>query len=74
MSNLTTTWTRDDAQDTLQFSGAGSGARIQGQMGISDAFVGIDASFEIPWMVSLVVGGEDDIKRKINEELDRFGF
>jgi len=58
----------------LQFSGAGSGSKIQGTLGISDAFVAIDANFEIPWIVSLVVGREDDIKRKVNEELDRFGF
>lgn len=61
-------------EDTLWFSGVGSGCRGQGTLSVSDALITVDGNIEIPVMVSLVIGNEQQMKRRINEALDSLGL
>ena len=61
-------------EDTLWFSGAGSGCRGQGTLSVSDALITVDGNIEIPLMVSLVIGDEEQMKRSVDEALDSLGL
>ncbi|MGH9428558.1 MAG: hypothetical protein ACRD2L_19900 [Terriglobia bacterium] len=61
-------------EDTLWFSGVGSGCRGQGTLSVSDELITVDGNIEIPLIVSLVIGDEKQMKRRVDEALDSLGL
>jgi len=71
--DFTPKWTHGVFEDTLWFSGVGAGWG-QGTLSVSDTLITVDGNVEIPLIVSLVLGDEKQMNRRVNEVLDSLGL